>query len=111
MYWVHLLSSGLLRIVPGRPAYAVVDLLAPIVSRLWGRQYRHAQANMERVLGPRPDPLEVRRQVRNVFRNYARYMVDLLRLPRTGPDDVQRNFRAYGLEHIEEALTRGRGLV
>jgi KDO2-lipid IV(A) lauroyltransferase len=111
MYWIHLISSGLLRVVPVRVAYTVVDLLAPIVSRLWGRQYRHALANMQRVLGPRPDPLEVRRQVRNVFRNYARYMVDLLSLPRTAAEDVERRFRVHGLEHIQHGLDRGRGVV
>ena len=111
MYWIHLISSGLLRFVPVRMAYAVVDLFAPVVSRLWGRQYRHALANMRRVLGPRPDPLEVRRQVRNVFRNYARYLVDLLSLPRTAVEDVERRFKVHGLENIEHCLDRGRGVV
>jgi KDO2-lipid IV(A) lauroyltransferase len=111
MYWVHLISSGLLRFIPVRAAYAVVDLFAPIVSRLWGSQYRYALANMHRVLGPRPDPLEVRRQVRNVFRNYARYMVDLLSLPRTAADEVERRFAVQGLENLEHCLDRGRGVV
>jgi KDO2-lipid IV(A) lauroyltransferase len=66
---------------------------------------------MERVLGPQSDPREVKRQVRNVFRNYAKYLVDLLLLPRTRREDVERAFKAFGLEHIEEGLTGGRGLV
>jgi lauroyl/myristoyl acyltransferase len=111
LYWIHVISSWLLRFVPARLAYAIVGWLAPLFSRFWGQQYRQALANMERVLGPRPDELEVRRQVRNVFRNYARYMVDLLRLPLTEPDDMEQKFRVYGFEHIEEALERGRGLV
>src|SRR5213082_2707883 len=127
VYWVHVISSWLLRFVPARLAYALVDCFAPLCSPLWGNQYRQALVNMqrvlgprpdplevrrqERVLGPRPDPLEVRRQVRNVFRNYAKYMVDLLRLPRTRPADVERTFQVYGIEHIEEGLTKGGGLV
>jgi len=100
-----------MRFVPVRIAYALVDVLAPVCGRLWGRQYRHALSNMRRVLGPRPDPLEVRRQVRNVFRNYARYMVDLLCLARVDPDDVQRRFEVHGLEHLQEGLDQGRGVV
>jgi KDO2-lipid IV(A) lauroyltransferase len=111
VYWVHVISSWLLRFVPARLAYALVDCFAPLCSPLWGNQYRQALINMQRVLGPRPDPLEVRRQVRNVFRNYAKYMVDLLRLPRTRPADVERTFQVYGIEHIEEGLTKGSGLV
>jgi KDO2-lipid IV(A) lauroyltransferase len=66
---------------------------------------------MRRVLGPRPDPLEVRRQVRNVFRNYARYMVELLALPHVKPEEVRRKFQVYGLEHLDEGLREGRGVV
>src|SRR5437773_817633 len=43
--------------------------------------------------------------------NSGRYMVDLLRLPRSQPNEVLAKFEAYGLEHIEEALAPGRGLV
>lgn len=111
LFWVHVVSSWLVRLLPARVSYTVVSLFAPVVSPLWGRQYRHALNNMERVLGPRPDPGEVRRQVRNVFRNYAKYMVDLLRLPCARPDEMEEKFKVFGFEHIEEALERGRGVV
>lgn len=111
MYWVHLICSALLRFVPVRIAYAVVDLFAPILSPFWGHQYRWAVANMRRILGPRPDPLEVRRHVRAVFRNYAKYMVELLRLPHTTPEEVERRFSVHGIEHIERGLEDGRGVV
>lgn len=111
MYWLHVISSALLRFVPVRIAYAIVELLAPIVGPFWGRHYRSALANMRRVLGPRPDPLEVRRHVRGVFRNYAKYMVELLRLPHTTPEEVERRFSVQGLEHVEQGLDRGRGVV
>ena len=111
LVWIHLIGSFLVRLIPARPAYGVVGVMAPLVSPFWRRQYRHALRNMERVLGPAPDPAEVRRQVRNVFRNYARYMVDLLRLPFTAREEVERRFEAHGLQHIEQALTRGSGLV
>lgn len=111
LFWVHLISSWLVRVVPRRLAYAIVGACAPIFSPLWTRQYREALANMERVLGPRPDPLEVRRQVRNVFRNYAKYLVDLLGLPRTRAEYIERRFRVHGLEHVERGLTSGKGLI
>src|SRR5689334_80588 len=111
MYWVHVFCSWLLSFVPASLAYAIVDVFAPIFSLFWVGQYRRALANMERVLGPRPHPPEVRRLVRKVFRNYARYMVDLLVLPKRSPAEVQRRFKAYGLEHIDSSLHRGKGVV
>jgi phosphatidylinositol dimannoside acyltransferase len=111
MYWVHVFCSWLLRFVPAPLAYAIVDAFAPIFSLFWVGQYRRAVANMERVLGPRPHPPEVRRLVRRVFRNYARYMVDLLVLPRRSREDVQQRFKAFGLEHIDQSLHCGKGVV
>lgn len=111
MFWVHLVSSWLVRFVPARLAYAIVSSLAPIASPFWARQHRMALANMERVLGPLPDPLEVRRQVRNVFRNYAKYLVDLLRLPRIDARAVDRQVRVFGLEHLDRCLEQGKGVV
>jgi KDO2-lipid IV(A) lauroyltransferase len=53
----------------------------------------------------------VERRVRDVFRNYARYLIDVLRLQRMPDDEVQRRFRAYGLEHLKEGLSHGGGVI
>ena len=57
MYWAHIFCSWVLRIIPSRVAYSIVGWLAPLVGRFWGRKYQLALENMERVLGPRPDPI------------------------------------------------------
>jgi KDO2-lipid IV(A) lauroyltransferase len=81
------------------------------LSPLWYRQRRLARRNLQRILGPGADRCEVQRLVGRVFRNYARYMLDLLRLPQFEPDEVKEQFKAFGLEHIDEGLQRGKGVV
>jgi KDO2-lipid IV(A) lauroyltransferase len=110
-YWYHLIGSFLVGALPRPVAYALVALLAPPVSRVWTRQHAWAVRNMEWVLGPGRRRIDVERRVREVFRNYARYLIDVLRLQHLDDSEVERRFRAYGLEHIEEGLSHGRGVV
>jgi len=66
---------------------------------------------MARVLGPSADATEVSRRVRDMFRNYGKYVVDLLWMPRASLHDLEGSFQIVGLDHVEQAIGRGRGLV
>ena len=109
--WAHVVGSAIFRLVPRRVGYIVADVLGPLVARAWGGQYAHATANMRTVLGPGAPPALVRRRVRQVFRNYARYLIDELCLPSMGREQLERTVDVIGWEHISNALARGKGLV
>ncbi len=79
--WAHIVGSAIFRVVPRRVGYLLAALLGPPVARAWGGQYARATANMRTVLGPGAPPAVVHRQVRRVFGNYARYLIDILCLP------------------------------
>ena len=111
VYWVHVIGSFLLRFVPPRVGYTIASLVGPLVAACWPRQYRGARENMARILGPSADRAEVSRRVRDMFRNYGKYLVDLLWMPRASLRDLERDFQIVGLDHIEEAMSRGNGLV
>jgi len=111
IYWLHVVCSVLLRFIPRQVAYGLVSFFAPIGLLIWRQHYLQAVENMARILGPGPDPREVHRLVRNVFRNYAKYMVDLLRLPRQSFHELEQRLVVTGREHLEEALASGRGVV
>ena len=111
VYWAHIIGSHLTRVIPARPPYATASLLAPFFSRFWTRQYRCASINMERVLGPHSTAREVRREVENVFRNYARYMVDLLMLPnRIRGHRFARSKRSMASSTSKRRCSTGRAL-
>ncbi len=91
-----------------------------LMARLGGDlafRFRHAtradvEDNLRHVLGPTASEHKVTRQSREVFRNVARYYVDLIRLPQTTPQQlIERDVHITGLEKILEATAQGRGVV
>ena len=109
--WAHIIGSALFRVVPRRAGYLLADLLGPLVARAWGGQYARATANMRTVLGPGAPSAIVHRRVRQVFRNYARYLIDVLCLPSMGRPELERSVDVVGWEHIPNALARGKGIL
>ena len=112
VYWVHVAGTFLMRFLPVSVAYRLVGWGTPLVLQVFARGYLHrATANMRQVLGPEADPREAGRITRAAFANYARYMVDLVRLPHLKPGDLIDNTRIDGWEHVEAAYTYGKGVV
>lgn len=109
--WAHIVGSAIFRVVPRRVGYLLAALLGPPVARAWGGQYGRATRNMRTVLGPGAPPAVVRRRVRQVFRNYARYLIDVLCLPSMGRRELERSVDVIGWEHIPTALARGNGML
>ena len=109
--WAHIVGSAIFRIVPRQVGYVLADLLGPTVARAWGGQYARATRNMRTVLGPGAPSAVVHRQVRQVFRNYARYLIDVLCLPSMGRPELERAVDVVGWEHIPNALARGNGML
>jgi KDO2-lipid IV(A) lauroyltransferase len=112
IYWSHVIGSFLMRFVPVGLAYRLVGWLTPLALQLFARGHLdRATANMRQVLGPQADPREARRLTRAAFANYARYMVDLVRLPHIRPDELAASIKVEGWEHVDQAYQFGRGVV
>jgi lauroyl/myristoyl acyltransferase len=93
-------------------AYRLVGTLTPTLMMLFGRGYlRRATENMRQVLGPQADPREAARITKAAFANYARYMVDIVRLPHLKSRELIENIKVEGWEHVESAYTLGKGVV
>ena len=112
IYWAHVVGTFLMRFVPVRVAYRLVGWVTPLILPLVARGHlERATANMRQVLGPHVDPREAQRVTLAAFANYARYMVDLVRLPHLRPGDLLENVTIEGWEHVEAAFEHGRGVV
>ncbi|MBV8715797.1 MAG: lysophospholipid acyltransferase family protein [Chloroflexi bacterium] len=112
IYWVHVMGTVLMRFVPVSIAYRLVGWCTPIALALFARGYlRRATDNMHQVLGPQADPREAARLTRAAFANYARYMIDLVRLPHLDTSEFVHNVRVEGWEHVDAAYRVGKGVV
>ena len=71
-----------------------------------------AATNMRRVLGADAHPATIRRAVRGCFRAACFYYADLGRYPLMDPARFLRcNVRTVGFEHVENAITAGKGVI
>src|SRR5438445_10196391 len=112
VYWLHVTGTFLMRFLPVGFAYRLVGWGTPLALQVFARGHlSRATDNMRQVLGPEADPGEAGRITRAAFANYARYMVDLVRLPHLKPGDFIANTRVDGWEHVETAYRYGKGVV
>jgi KDO2-lipid IV(A) lauroyltransferase len=89
--------------------------LAQVYMGLHGRrsaaQRRVVAGNLARVLGHPPDSPLVQRATTECFRLYGRYWYETFALRTMPPDEVVRRHRVTGLEHLDEAVADGRGII
>src|SRR5437870_372935 len=112
LYWFHVAGTFLMRFIPVDIAYRLVGGATPLVLQVFARGHlRRATDNMRQVLGPQADPREAGRLTKAAFANYARYMVDVVRLPHLKSRELIDNISVDGWEHVEAAYTVGRGVV
>jgi phosphatidylinositol dimannoside acyltransferase len=108
-------TAWLLGHLPAGPARLVVGLLAQASYVAWPAKRRWSNSNFGHVLGLPPDDRRVRALALRAYREYGRYLVELMRLPALPPDDVGR--LVGNLDDMEAELrgiwggARGGGLI
>ncbi|MFN2521675.1 MAG: lysophospholipid acyltransferase family protein, partial [Candidatus Limnocylindria bacterium] len=78
---------------------------------LWATKRRIAKHNFSVVLGRPPTDPEVARVARRSFRNFAKYLVEIMRFPLLGVADFERLVTIEGWEHLRGALAHGKGVI
>ena len=81
-------TSWLLGVLPARPAREVIGRLSQASYLAWPAKRRWSNRNFGHVLGLPPDDPRVRKMALRAYREYGRYLVELMRLPGLTPDQV-----------------------
>ncbi len=109
--WFYRLGFAAGRRVPAPILYRIADLLATASHLTCRAQVRAVRGNLARLL-PHASERVRARVTRQIFRNYARYLVDYGRfrwMPREGFEAVIRHLE--GGEHLSEVFGAGRGVI
>lgn len=98
--------------VPESWARWVFQLAGDIAWRRQGHGVQRLEANLRRVIGPAASGKELRAMSRAGMRSYARYWMEVFRLPVISTDRILADMRASGEEQAAFAfIAAGRGVV
>lgn len=112
LYLVIQVSAFLTKIVPRRLRYWIGTAVGDAVYSVWRAKRLVLQQNMATVTGLEVNHTTVRKLARASMRNYCKYLIEFLELPAlSSRHPVIASMKIHGLEHLEEALRRGRGVI
>lgn len=94
-------TAWLLGRIPPGLARAVIGRASQLGYLTWPVKRRWSNANFGHVLGLPPDDPRVRRLALAAYREYARYVVEMMRLPNLSRDAAGRMVRDADLDRIE----------
>ncbi|HLZ70979.1 MAG TPA: lysophospholipid acyltransferase family protein [Dehalococcoidia bacterium] len=110
VYRLFCLARWLVVRAPLRLSYAGAVLGAYVAWLFMPEQRANASANMGRVLGS-GRRRQARRIARRSFVNYAKYLVDFIRLPELTAPQLAERFEFNAWERYDAALAQGRGCI
>jgi lauroyl/myristoyl acyltransferase len=111
VYWLWRGTAALVQRLPSRLSYAGAVVTGELAYLGWHSRRRVTKANFAVVLRRDKDDPEVARVARRTFRNFAKYVTEIMRFPLLGLEDFARLVRVEGAEHLREAFSRKRGVI
>jgi len=95
-------ASWVIGRIPKGIATAVIGRFAQLSYLLWPSKRRWSNANFGHVLGLPPDHPRVRRLALAAYREYATYIVEVMRLPRVSPERAATFVSPIELDRVLE---------
>jgi len=105
------LATWTLGRVPQRASWEVGGILAQSTYLAWPARRRATRSSFAHVLGRSPDDPRVDRLARRMYRNYAQYIVELMRLPTRPRGEIVRELDMTAADNVETARDLGRGVI
>ena len=113
LYWLWRGGALLVQHLPARLVYAGAVIGGELTYLFWATKREIAKHNLAIVLGRRQTDIEVARVARRSFRNFAKYLTEIMRFPALHAVDLQRmvtiDERSFG--HLRAARDHGKGLI
>jgi len=113
LYWSWRLSAALVQRLPQRLVYFGAVIGGEITYLAWRNKREIAKRNFAVVLGRTVGDVEVARVARHAFRNFAKYLTEIMRFPRLGTAELDRlvSIEPASLANLQAARAHGRGLI
>lgn len=111
-YYLYRLLGLIAPLIPPSLGYPLATVLGDIFYHLHKTIRANVYDNVIHILqGSQKAMDDADAIVQGVFRNMAKNYYDMFRAPTLGLDEIARLVKVEGWEHVEEALSKGKGLI
>lgn len=113
LYWSWRLAATLVQRLPKRLVYGGAVIGGELGYLLWRGRREITKDNFAVVLGKSAEHPEVARVSRRAFRNFGKYLTEIMRFPSMGQTELNElvTIDVKSLEHLRAARERGRGII
>ena len=113
LYWAWRAGAALVQHLPAWLVYASAVVGGDVAYLTWNDKREIAKHNLSVVLGRKPGDPEVARVARRSFRNFAKYLTEIMRFPSLRAHDLERMVaidpKSFG--YLRAAREHGKGLI
>ncbi|HVM24427.1 MAG TPA: lysophospholipid acyltransferase family protein [Candidatus Limnocylindrales bacterium] len=110
-FWLYRAAERIISSLPRRLVLRAAAAVGNVAYDLGGSKRRLIQENLARPIRLAPDHPTVRRAARRAFRNYAKYLVDMMRIGDLTQAQAADLVRIANLETLTHARAEGKGVL
>ena len=113
LYWSWRVAAVLVQRLPARLVYIAAVIGGEFAYLVWRRRREITKRNFAIMLArPAHDP-EVARVARRAFRNFGKYLTEIMRFPSMGHAELHElvQIDPVSLQHLQAARDKGRGII
>ena len=110
-YWGYRVAERVINLLPRRVVLPLAVAAGNAAHDLTTEKRGVVRGNLAHAMGLPAEHRRVRRAARQAFRNYAKYLVDVMRLDSLSPDDVAEFVDIDNLPLLDEARAAERGVL
>lgn len=109
LYILYRIGIALALALPVRVSYWCASRLGSLFCRFSAADRTAVESNLRAVVGAPVDEKAVRRMSREVFKNFAKYLVDFFRFTKIDEAYIRKCVRIEGARNIDAARAKGKG--
>ena len=110
-FWLYRGGERLIGALPRGLSMPAAAAVGNVAYDLAGPKQRLIAENLSRPMRLPADDPRVRRAARRAFRNYAKYLIDMMRIGDMSEEDARRLVSIENFEILNEARAEGRGVL
>jgi len=110
-FWLYRLGERIINAIPRGLVMPAAAAVGNIAYDLAGSKQELIHANLAHAMGLAPDNRRVRRAARRAFRNYAKYLADMMRIAEMTEAHAAELVGIENLEILTEARAEGKGVL